>query len=172
MAHSRTDMTDLHAETIELVHGQRTLVLATCRDNTPSAAPVYYLFHGGEFYFFSSPRALHIEQSLAQGKCAAAIFADSDKWEQIRGLQMTGRVEQIQSTPRGLAITGRFVLKFPFSKSFLQGGDPSVPSLAGRVNLYGFIPDSAFVVSNRQSFGRRLAVDPTSFKPLEAQHVS
>lgn len=163
-------MTDLQAETLALVRDQRTLVLATCRANAPWAAPVYFLFHWGEFYFFSSPRALHIEQSLSQGKCAAAIFSDGDQWEQIRGLQMTGHVEQIQAKTRRIAVTARFLLKFPFAKAFLQGGDPSVPELTDRVNLYRFIPESAFVVNNRQSFGRRLAVDPASFKPLEPDH--
>ncbi len=163
-------MTDLHAETLALVRDQRTLVLATCRANAPWAAPVYFLFHGGEFYFFSSPRALHVEQSLAQGKCAAAIFSDGDQWEQIRGLQMTGHVEQIQAKTRRIAITARYLLKFPFAKDFLQGGAPSVPKLTDRVNLYGFLPDSVFVVNNRLSFGRRQAVDPASFKPLESHH--
>lgn len=164
-------MTDLHAETLALIRDQRTLVLATCGAKAPWAAPVYFLFHGGGFYFFSSPRALHIEQSLAQGKCAAAIFIDSDKWERIRGLQMTGHVEHIQLTTRRIAITARFLLKFPFAKDFLQGGAPSVPKLSDRVNLYGFIPNSAFVVNNRQAFGRRVAVDPASFKPLEPHHA-
>ena len=171
MDDSPTARTDLTVETLSLIRNQRTMVLATCRDNAPWAAPVYYLFHKGGFYFFSSPRAVHIEQSLEPGKSAAAIFADNDNWKHISGLQMKGRIEPVQSATRKVSLTTRYILKFPFSKNFLHsGGAQAVPHLEGRVLLYGFMPDSAFVVDNRRSFGRRLAVDPATFNLLEPHH--
>ena len=160
----------LKSETLGMIHDQRTLVLATCGDQMPWAAPVYFVFHLGRFCFFSSPRALHIRNGLNQGVCAGSIFSDSDRWELIRGLQMTGRLEEIRSPAAMAAMAARFVLKFPFSKNFLRGGDVPVPDLARRVRGYGFTPNEAFIVNNRQVFGQRLAVDPVSFNILEPQN--
>ncbi|MEJ2039962.1 MAG: pyridoxamine 5'-phosphate oxidase family protein [Desulfosarcinaceae bacterium] len=167
---SIADIEVLNADTHGMISGQRTLILATYGDHMPWAAPVYYVFHQGGFYFFSSPRARHIRHGIDQGLCAGAIFADSDQWEGIRGLQMTGRMEEVRSLASMAVMTARFVFKFPFSKKFLSGGDVSVPDLGDRVRCYVFTPLEAFIVNNRQTFGQRLAVDPVSFNILEPQN--
>ena len=170
MAIPESEQTAVREAALDLIRSQRTLVLATCRDNTPWSAPVYYLFHQGCFYFFSSPRSLHIRHSVGHGHSAGTVFADSDRWEQIRGLQMTGRVTRVQSMTRTAQLTALFILRYPIAKSFLHGGDKDVPNLSDKVHLYCFTPLNAYLVSNHNAFGRRLALDPLTFDPLEPRH--
>lgn len=146
----------------ELIRSRRTMVLATCAHGAPWAAPVYYVYSDPGFYFFSSPVSRHIEQSLSTGTASAAVFADSDRWEQIQGLQMEGTITKVGSRAERLKIAARFLIKFPLARSFIEAGGPRIenaPYVGDRVQLYVFIPESAYYLDNRTGFGKRMPVD-------------
>lgn len=152
------------AEAMALIRKQRTMVLATGTGSEPWAAPVYYVYGAPGFYFFSKPNARHIEQSLAANAAAASIFADSDQWTQIQGLQMNGKIQLVEKLTEQLKIGTRFILKFPFAEPFLRIGkngkqpdDP--PNIGDRVKLYAFLPRSIYYVNNQLGFGKRLPVE-------------
>ncbi len=160
-ANSLEDAHSLRKEALSLIGRQRTMVLATTKANLSWAAPVYYVYSRGGFYFFSSPGSRHIADALAGEMSAATIFRDSDQWEQIQGLQMSGRVDEVRKRSRQLSITGRYILKFPFAKPFLQTDDKVKTALnvSAKVRLYVFIPQAVFYLNNRHGFGQRLAVN-------------
>ncbi|MDA8139887.1 MAG: pyridoxamine 5'-phosphate oxidase family protein [Desulfobacteraceae bacterium] len=146
---------------LALIHQQRTMVLATAADGAPWAAPVYFVYHAPGFYFFSSPRARHVEEGLGADVVAASIFADSDQWDQIQGLQMSGRLQWVQKKTKKIAISARFILKFPFAEPFLRSGQEvkrprATPDIANRVQLYMFEPSEVYYLNNRLGFGQRI----------------
>jgi uncharacterized protein len=149
-------------QAMALIRAQRTMVLATGTDAEPWAAPVYYVYSNPGFYFFSSPKARHIEQALAGGTAAAAIFYDSDQWEQIQGIQMSGSITLVRRRGEQLKAGARFIIKFPFAKPLLTTGareSGAPPQLGDKVKLYAFIPKSAYYVNNQLGFGKRLPID-------------
>lgn len=153
------------SEAKQLIKGQRTMVLATCGSGCAAwAAPVYFVYCDGAFWFFSSPRSRHILQA-GSSTVAAAIYADTGEWEQIVGIQMSGRIKPVAKQVTRIVIMGRYFLKFPFARAFFSradskaaGNDP--PDLAGRVELYKFIPIAMEYTNNRLGFGRSWPIDP------------
>lgn len=135
------------------------MVLATCDDKTPWIAPVYFVFHKGVFYFFSSPRSEHSKQ-LAQNQAAAgSIFHDSEQWENIQGIQMSGHVKEVCSAATFAAATARYLVRHPFARAFLSETADSMLDLRNKVSLYGLSPDAVYFVNNRNAFGNRVRIE-------------
>jgi uncharacterized protein YhbP (UPF0306 family) len=149
------------AQVQALIAECRTMVLATCAEQTPWAAPVYYVYRAPGFYFFSSPRARHIQQGLSDRLTAAAVFADSLQWEEIQGIQMTGALQEVARLSEQASAVGRFLWKFPFARPFLQGGAQETggpPKLGDKVRLYRFVPHEVHFTNNRLGFGQRIPI--------------
>jgi hypothetical protein len=149
------------AQALALIGDRRTMVLSTSAADDPWTAPVYYVYSAPGFYFFSSPRARHIEQGLSNHRAAAAIFIDSDRWEEIQGVQMAGVIKEVTQLAEQLKIGALFLWKFPFARPFLQGSpqqaeDP--PKVGDKVRLYRFLPHEVYYTNNRLGFGRRIPV--------------
>ncbi len=153
-------MAQLNRAAKTLIANQRTLVLATSMNGSPWIAPVYYVYSSPGFYFFSSARARHVSQAQINASAAAAIFSDSAHWEQIQGVQMSGKLAQVTRKIEIIRITGRFLVKFPFARPFLEKSDPGSIglNLNDRIGLYAFFPDRIYYTNNRHGFGRRFAV--------------
>ena len=143
---------------LELIQSKRTMVLATSEAHTPWAAPVYYLFTGAAFYFFSSPNALHIQQALGGSVSAAAIYADGDQLDQIEGIQMTGAIALVESRIKKLEVAARYLTRFPLAKELL-GNAGAALDMSKKTSLYRFTPGKVYYMDNRTGFGRRLEID-------------
>ncbi len=141
-----------------LIRQQRTLVLSTCRDHTPWAAPVYYVYVAPGFYFYSSPHSEHVRQALAQHAAAGAIFADGNRIEQIQGVQMSGQIAPVEKRTEQVMITARFLVKFPMAKPFLSETKDRADKLKPKVTLYRFSPEKVCYTDNRSGFGRRYEI--------------
>ena len=142
-----------------LIKRQKTMVLATSKDDHPWAAPVYYVFFSPGFYFFSSPRSLHIQHILTCDNAAVSIHADGDRLEQLEGLQMSGRVQRIDKPLLALSVTARYLLKFPMARPLLSGINTAGPDLRTKVSLYAFIPERLFYMNHQMGFGSRTPID-------------
>lgn len=139
-----------------LIDHQKTLVLATSDQNIPWAAPVYYIHMAPAFYFFSSPNSKHIKQALNNQINAAALFSDADRWEQIEGIQMVGRIEVVTNKMARLKVTAFFLKKFPMAQDLLAGkGKPNL-DVSTKVRLYAFFPERIFYMNNQMGFGSRI----------------
>jgi uncharacterized protein YhbP (UPF0306 family) len=141
-----------------LLKNAKTMVLAVDGGDGPWAAPVYFLFASPGIYFFSSPRSKHAQALQRCSRAAGAIFADSDQWQDIHGLQMIGKVEQVQGTARRLSIATRYLVKFPQAGQVLAPGRSPLAELDTRVSLYVFWPYEIHCTDNRQGFGRRVSI--------------
>ena len=153
----------LHRHACALIHSMRTMVLATQDHQGPWAAPVYYVYVEPSFCFFSSPNARHVQRTQPDDLVAAAIFADSDQWQEIQGLQMSGHLREISKRTDQLRSIGRFLARFPFAVPFLRPSKSEsadvVPEVAEKVRIYAFTPQESYYVNNHLAFGKRLPVE-------------
>jgi uncharacterized protein YhbP (UPF0306 family) len=145
-------------QALALLNRQKTMVVGVHANGAPWVAPVYFIFIQPGIYFFSSPRSIHIQAAHGRRPIAGAIFAESDQWLQIQGIQMTGHVEKIQSPLEKLRITTRYLDKFPFARELMAAEIEKIPGLVQRVGLYVFRPAQIHCTDNRQGFGRRVQV--------------
>lgn len=142
-----------------LIRRQRTMVLATSKEDRPWSAPVYYIYFAPGFYFFSSPRSLHIEHMLASDRTAASIHADGERLDELEGIQMSGHTEHVATSLLKLSVTGRYLIKFPLAKPLLSGMRSTAMDLRDRVELYAFIPDTLYYMNHQMGFGKRTAIE-------------
>lgn len=141
-----------------LIQNLSTMTLATSKGTEAWAAPIYFVFRAGSFYFFSDPASRHIQEALRNGQAASAVHAEASSWEEIRGLQMSGVVESVGAGLDAAGAIRDYVRKFPFVTGFFKPGD--ILDLAGfssrfRVRLYRFRPTTVYYLDNRIKFGFR-----------------
>lgn len=146
-----------------MIEAQSTLTLATAADTGPWSAPVYYLFLEGRFYFFSTTHSRHIKQAMGAGsRAAASLFDQAPSWQAIRGIQMSGMIEQIRSWPLSLKVIAAYLHRFPFTREFFPDGsapDPDMFFSRFRARLFAFTPIEVHYIDNRLGFGTRQQID-------------
>jgi uncharacterized protein YhbP (UPF0306 family) len=156
------DESQLRDYALDLIGTQYTMTLSTALQDTPWAAPVYYVNLSFHFYFFSDPASRHIQESQAGNQAAAAIFHQSNSWREIRGVQMSGRIAALWPGLESLRALRAYLKKFPFTTEFFDSRDQ--PDLEGfakrfRVRLYCFRPDLVYYLDNRIRFSFRERVN-------------
>jgi uncharacterized protein len=155
------DAQELRKQAEELVRQVTTMTLSTVLRNGPWAAPVYFANRGFLFYFFSDPGSRHIQEGLESGQAAAAIYPQVSSWRDIRGIQMSGRLNAVHPGLEALKAVHAYLQKFPFTKEFF---DPSqkidLEAFAGKfkVRLYVFRPALLYYMDNRIRFSFRESI--------------
>ena len=115
-------------------------------EGEPHAAPVYFVADENKrLYFFSDANSQHALDLQTNARAAAAIHPLVSGWQEIRGLQLRGRVRAV---PQGAEWEHAWVLyqaKFPFVEKLKEAVARSV--------LYVFEPDWIRLVDNRKGLG-------------------
>jgi uncharacterized protein YhbP (UPF0306 family) len=141
-----------------LINDQSTMTLATCKENAAWAAPVYYVFLKSAFYFFSDPASRHILESLESGQASGAVHGFAAGWQEIRGIQMTGRIEALSMGVESAEVIMVYLKKFQFTKELFSSGIPlNLDAFTSRfrVKLYKFNPTLIYYLDNSFRFGFR-----------------
>lgn len=139
---------------LDLIGHARAMTLAT-GGKEPWTAPVYYLFRDGAFYFFSSPESRHIREGNGR-RCAAAIFMDSEAVSQLRGIQMSGRVDTCPGGPGSAAAAFAYARRFGIQAA--GTGIMEYFNTRYHARLYRFVPEDLFYMDNRLGFGSRIKI--------------
>ena len=147
---------------LALIQGESTLTIATAGESGPWSAPVYFVCVNGSFYFFSSPQSRHIRQAVDSGKTAASLFHPADSWQAIRGIQMAGKVERVDSMALSIKVIAMYLKRFTFAREFFP--DNPTPDLEAffsrfKARLYAFTPTAVYYIDNRFGFGARQRID-------------
>jgi uncharacterized protein len=142
----------------KLIHEKFTLTLATASKDAAWAAPVYFVAWNQHFYFFSNPQSRHIREALSSSKSAAAIYEESSQWRELKGIQMSGKVDIVGSGSESVIALGAYIKKFPLMNSFFP--DIAAFNLDGvfsrfQARLYRFSPDLIYYMDNSIDFGFR-----------------
>ncbi len=161
MTTERTDKSEISCAK-NLIHSSQVMTLATASANNPWAAPVYYVVCGSGLYFFSSPESRHIEEALASGQAACAIYAETTSWQNLMGLQMTGKILIVSGGVESSKAILAYVTKFPFVKTFfsnIKSIDLNDFSSKLHAKLYVFKPELIYFMINSVKFGCREKID-------------
>ena len=100
------------------------MTLATSGSQTARRTPPRSIsprMSDGRLYFFSEPDSQHSPDLHANPRAAAAIHPLVSGWQEIRGLQLRGRVRPVPAGRRMGARPGRlYQAKFPFVRRDLK----------------------------------------------------
>lgn len=153
----------IQAEVEDFLRQGTWMSLCTNGPESPWCTPVYYVHRGVDFYFFSSPESRHIQDTRFQIRAAAAITGNHDRWEDIRSVQMSGRVLPVPTLRQKAAAVRLYLRKFPFVDDFLFQQELRGRFFAGKPihwNLYTFQAAEIYYLDNRRGFGSRVPVFP------------
>ena len=120
----------------------RAMTLGCCDNGSPWTAPVYFVRHQKNFYFFSNETSRHIQWSTEK-KAAASIFQDSAQMEDIFGLQMEGLIRQVKASVEWAQALSAYGDKFSFLKKQFGARllmDPSFFKSQFNARLFCFSP--------------------------------
>lgn len=146
-----------------LITSQHIMTLAVEDEGQPWAAPVYYVFWAGCFWFFSSMESRHIRCAQRSGRAAAAIHTPSRGWQDIKGVQMEGTIEPGGFGLQSIQAFQLYMMRFSFIGDML----PVSPVLASIKDLesvfkarwYRFVPQNIIYTDNEIHFGFRQQLD-------------
>lgn len=144
---------DLIQKVEEYLRTQHIATLATAAADGPWAAAVFYVSDGRTLYFLSSPNSRHCRNLERDARAAATIQGDYWDWEQIKGVQLEGRVSLLtgQEEERSRLL---YAKKFPFMQKFGQA-PAAIAAALTRVRWYSLVPARLFFIDNSVSFGHR-----------------
>jgi uncharacterized protein YhbP (UPF0306 family) len=108
-----------------------TMTLSCPNGAEPWSAPVYYSRQGFDLIFFSSSKSLHSETLELNPRAAVSIFGQYDRWQDIKGLQISG-LKNVASL--GIA-TRTYLKRYPFAADFFSNTGFIVDVLARRTRI-------------------------------------
>ena len=163
--HVRQETERLRLEISAYLQTHNVMTIASCHQNVPWAAAVFYASDGFDLYFLSSPKSRHGTNMAANATVSAAIHEDYRDWREIRGIQLEGRAERLRSLKLQARFWEVYLKKFPFVKQFFSVGgqagsiaDILTAKLAG-VRLYRIVPHAVYFIDNSKGFGHRDRLD-------------
>ena len=154
------EQTILFADILDLP----AMTIATAgKDAIPHAATVYFVADSSlNFYFLSAKHSQHIQDLIDNPNAAVTIFPIVSKWQEIRGLQMLGDVQEVTRGIKQAKEWAIFAIKFPD----IRGLDIEVL----RNQLYVFKPTWIRLIDNRDGFGSKREWSLETLKDL-IKHV-
>ena len=145
--------TTLPQPVADYLTGHHVMTLATQGADGPWAAAVFYASDGCSLIFLSSPSSRHCRNLALDPRCAATIQEDHRDWRQIKGIQLEGRVAELQGeeATRARHLYGE---KFPIVSPLATLPPPIVEALA-RVRWFRLAPERFYFIDNSKGFGHR-----------------
>ncbi len=126
---------------------QSTLSLATtAADGTPHAAPLFYFADEQlRLYWLSSASSRHSRNLRHRPEAAVSMYAPTDDWKQIRGVQMRGSVVVVSARSGRGEIVAAYCDRFQLGASF--------QTAIARSRLYRLQPQWVRYLDNSKRFG-------------------
>jgi uncharacterized protein YhbP (UPF0306 family) len=144
-------MSESQEETLQaidhLLRSESTMVISTCsHGDAPHATPLFYLT-GAQFelYWFSSPSSIHSRNVAKAPEASAVVYAPTDQWQRIRGVQMRGTVHKITQRTQRREISKAYCARFDLGILFR--------AVMARNSLYVFRPCWVRYLDNTRAFG-------------------
>jgi len=133
--------------------GHHVMTLATQGEAGPWAAAVFYAGDGCSLIFLSSPASRHCLNLAQDARCAATIQEDYNDWARIKGIQLEGRVSQLQGEEekRAQKLYGE---KFPIVGP-LANVPPAIVKALAKVRWFRLVPERFHFIDNSKGFGHR-----------------
>lgn len=137
----------------ELLRAENTMALATAgRDGRVSVAPLYYIADDDlNFYWLSSARSEHGKNMQRCTQAAATVYRHSERWKQIRGVQMRGEVKQVETAALRAGVLEDYCEKFKLGAALRLAARQSA--------MYSMRPHWFRYIDNARRFGYRFELE-------------
>jgi len=147
---------DLRRQILSYMESHNTMTLGTCQGDVPWAATVFYASDGLDLYFFSDPASRHCQNLKKNARVAVTIQEDYQDWQKIKGIQLEGKVIEVDSLiEKGKAMVV-YARKYPgVMKVFTDPGSGVFYRAFLKVKFYVVKPEQVFYIDNEQGFGKR-----------------
>ena len=147
---------ELEQQILDYIQSHNTMTLGTCQEGSPWNATVFYASDHVQLYFFSAPDSRHAENLAANARVAVTIQEDYKDWREIKGIQLEGIVERIDSlVTKGKAIA-IYARKYPeVIKRFTDPTSGVFYKAFLKVKFYRVLPERVCYIDNAQGFGKR-----------------
>lgn len=144
---------------LDYLSRHNTLSLATLGPDGVWAATVFYVNIAFTLYYLSEPKTRHAQNILVNPAIAATINEDYKDWQQIKGIQMAARCEEVKGGRELARALAAYVKKYPFVARFLTPGQllkgMQVGGRALDVRLYRVVPTRLLYLDNERGFSNR-----------------
>lgn len=149
--------TKLPQQVAAYLSGHHVVTLATHGAEGPWASAVFYASDGASLIFLSAPNTRHCRNLAQDSRCAATIQEDYREWPEIKGIQLEGRVVELQGEEekRAQRLYGE---KFPIVGAVAKVPPAIVKALA-KVRWFRLVPERFHFIDNSQGFGHRDEID-------------
>jgi len=136
-----------------------TLTLASCVENKPWAATVFFSSDADlNLYFVSDYRTHHGRDMAENPQVAVTVNPDCDNWHDVHGVQLTGTASVADGMQRAKALL-LYLKKFPqIDALYAKPKGEHEETIAKRLkaaNFYCIKPDWLRFIDNAQGFGHR-----------------
>lgn len=146
----------LKQQILDYLRGHNTLTLATCASDVPWASTVFYASDDLRLYFFSAPESRHCQNLSANARVAVTIQEDYKDWREIKGIQLEGEVELVDSVIEKAKAMAIYARKYPDVIKLFTSPDSGIFYRAFlKVKFYCVTPTKIFFIDNAQGFGKR-----------------
>ena len=137
-----------------------TMTLATVdAAGAPHAAAVFYAADEAlNLIFVSSPNSRHSLNLAHQPRVAATVQADNQAWQAIRGLQIEGTAQMIESAAELARAAWVYAGRFEFLRGLLGGDNGGPAELRGPLassRFYVLRPSWIRLIDNTLGFGHK-----------------
>jgi uncharacterized protein YhbP (UPF0306 family) len=147
---------DLKRQILAYMGSHNTMTLGTCQGEVPWAATVFYASDALRLYFFSAPDSRHCQNLAANSRVAVTIQEDYRDWQKIKGIQLEGRVAQVDSLIEKGKAMAAYARKYPeVMKIFTNPASGALYQAFLKVRFYCVAPERIFYIDNEQGFGKR-----------------
>ena len=147
---------DLRRQIHSYMENHNTMTLGTCQGDVPWAATVFYASDGLDLYFFSDPASRHCQNLKENARVAVTIQEDYQDWQKIKGIQLEGKVIEVDSLIEKGKAMAVYARKYPgVMKVFTDPGSGVFCRAFLKVKFYVVKPEHVFYIDNEQGFGKR-----------------
>jgi uncharacterized protein YhbP (UPF0306 family) len=146
----------LKQQVLDYLKSHNTMTLATSAGDVPWAATVFFASDDLRLYFFSAPDSRHCQNLAANSKVAVTIQEDYQDWRAIKGIQLEGHVELVDSLIEKAKAMAIYARKYPdVIKLFTDPSSGVFYKAFLKVKFYCVTPEKLFFIDNSQGFGKR-----------------
>ena len=147
---------ELKEQVLSYLRTHNTMTLATCADDLPWAATVFYASEDLRLYFFSAPDSRHCQNLAANSRVAVTIQEDYHDWREIKGIQLEGTVALVDTVIEKAKAMAVYARKYPeVIKLFTNPASGVFYKAFLKVKFYCVTPEKLFYIDNEQGFGKR-----------------
>ena len=159
---------ELEKIVISFMDSFTTMTLACSEDDEPWSVPVYYARKELDLIFFSSGKSRHSQIFKKNPKAAASIHGEFNKWQDIKGLQMDGKVEALTTFSAIVRAGNIYFKRYPFAQDFFSKAGILSENFAKKtsVALYLFRPSNLHYLDNSYGFGTRWKLEIQDGRPF------